>query len=174
MTHSVKKLIIRLVSKRRSFRVSILTLFLSLFTLAFVAVLTFTYEKNYKSILTFSRTVANETIATIRSQFKSMALSSQQIVRTSVEFFPSLGPLDSRNPILVAYLLNMVKNDPNFSNIYIGLPNGNMVSALKLSVSSHRFFVKNRFKKLPDNVQFVLYHCNANASPPIETFSYLD
>lgn len=174
MLYSIKKLFIRFISKRHSFRLSILALFLSLFAVAFVCVMTFTYSKNYTSILTFSRTVANETIATIRAKFETMTISAEQIIRTSAGFFPNIGTLDASNPILDSYLLNMLKNDEHFSSIYIGLPNGDFVGAISPRLSAFRYFAKEPTKKIPDEIQFILYSTDRTTSPSKGNFHYLN
>lgn len=155
----------------RSFRVQIIVLFLSLFACAFACVMGFTYTKDYRNILSLSQTVADETIETIRIQFQSIASGAERVTRTGAGFFPSLGPLSVHNLVLKSYLLSVLREDPHFSNIYVGLPDGGVVLAMK---TVRGYLPGHPTQRLPAGVAFALACVERSSQAPATHWVYFD
>ncbi len=174
MLSTAQKIAVHLISKKRSFRVSILTLFLSLFTFSFVCVLSFIYSRDYQSILNFSKAVADETTAIIRARIGAISKDAEIVTRLIAGFIPSTGPLDTSNTIIQHYLLSLIKHDPNCSNIYVGFPNGTMVSGISLEQLTSLCFITKPQVPLPKETRFILRFVDARSSPPTDTWHYLN
>lgn len=161
-------------TKIRTLRVNILTLFLSLIVSAFFIIFSFTYIRDYDSIMAFSKGVAKRSISIVLAKFQAIALSSERVTRVSAGFFPFLGPLSVQNPALISYMLNMVKYDSNFSNFYMGFPDGRYIGIYNLKAMKHHAFVNQPTQKLPSDAAFVLRSVDSTQTPPLDTWDYLD
>ncbi len=168
------KIFAHFIGRTRTFRVYILSLFLSLFVLSFACIVTFTYSENYKSILSFSKVVAKESIHTILSKFQSIVLPAEWNVQTLADFLPTMGPVTESNPILVSYLLNILKYDPHFSNMFVGLPDGSAIGTMSLAFTSHKNFLSDSSQPLPKDATFVLRLVDQTQHPSVETWNYLN
>jgi adenylate cyclase len=164
----------RYLRKPRSFRVQILALFLSLFTIAFACVMGFTYSKDYRNILSLSKTVADEAMKAILIQFQAIAFGAERVTRTCAGFFPTIGSLDFQNPILKTYLLSVLRNDPHFANIYVGLPDGSTIMAMKTALEDRHDFLTDPQRPLPAEVTLALAFADMSTHPPVAHWYYLD
>ncbi len=164
----------RLIHQRRTLKVSILSLFLTIFCFAFISIISFTYFKDYKSIMQFSKEVAEQSIAILLAKFKVIAMATERVVKVSVDFFSELGSLDIHNQALVSYLLNVIKYDSNFSNYYIGFPNGSLISVMNQKLTAQKTYLTDPSKLLPKETQYVLRYLDASVSPPMDSWIYLD
>ncbi len=164
----------KLIRAKRTLRVHILALFLSLFILAFTCITVFTYSKNYKLIFSFSRVIAQEATDAVLSNFQSVAFASERFIQVSTAFLPVIGPLEFKNPILVSYLLNALRDDPHLSNLYIGFPNGSLIETIKIALTSDKNFITNPTQPLPEEVKFALHYVDRAKNPSKEYWHYLD
>ena len=62
----------RFIHRTRTLKVSILTLFLTLISSAFLCVISFTYSRDYKTIMHSSKGVAEQCIAVVLPIFKRL------------------------------------------------------------------------------------------------------
>ncbi len=160
--------------RRRSFRAHVLSLFLSLFTLAFACIMGFTYSKDYKSILSFSSSIAERLLAILRTQLTVISTDAERLTRLFVELLPQLGPTTLENPLISTYFLNRLQNDPNYSNILIGFPNGDFLSALTLYEFSSPHFITKPKESLPQATRYALRKNNQQVTPHTDTWYYLN
>ncbi|MBS0603946.1 MAG: hypothetical protein JSS60_02795 [Verrucomicrobia bacterium] len=163
----------RFIHKTRTLKVNILSLFLSLFFVAFLIVISFLYSKDYKSIRLYSKEVADQSISIILAKFQSVASASEMVTEVSADFFSEMGPINIQNNAVVSYLLNVVKYDQNISNFYIGLPNGNFIGAIKEGLTLQKTFITDPSKLLPRGTEFALRFIDASKLPEMNTFVYL-
>lgn len=170
----MRRFLLWCLTKKRSFRVSILTLFLSLFLVSFTLILTFTYTKDYKEMLFLSNSIADELARHLRYHFFVISSDAEETTQISTAFFPTIGPLTVENPILRSYFLNKLVRDPYFANLYIGFPNGDLVEALNIyNPSDHTFFL-DPTRALPENISYGLRFVNRQVDPPVDIFEYID
>jgi adenylate cyclase len=134
----------------------------------------FTYSKDYKSILGFSASISERLLAILRTQLTVVSNDAERLTRTFVELLPHLGPLNLDNPLISKYLVNRIKNDPNYSNILIGFPNGDFLSALTLYEFSSPHFITKPDKPLPQAARYALRENNVQVTPHTDTWHYLN
>lgn len=158
----------------RTLKVNILTFFLTLLCLSFLCVIGFIHSRNYKTILGFSKGVAEQSSAIILSKFQSIANSSERITKSSAGFFPELAPFTFENTLMLSFLLNVVKFDTNFSNFYVGLPDGGFIGVLSLAVSAQKTYIGDTSKPLPPGTAFFLRHLDRSVSPARDHWYYLN
>lgn len=157
-----------------SFKVYILTLFLMLILISFCSVGAFAFSKQYASALSFSKGIAKRAVAAINEKLNAMANSSVQITQVAADYVLELGDLSIENPKLTLFLLNVVKNNQNFANFYMGLENGNFIGAYNRSFTYANTFFSKPSVPLPEGTAFSLTYIDMIANPPIETRRYLD
>lgn len=168
------RLLSQLFKKTRTLRVSIITLFLSLTIIAFSAVITFTYAKDYKQIVITTKQVAEKLNDVILEKFSDIAQGSERITEVTAGFFFDLGPISIENKELMSYMLNIVKYDPYYSNFYIGLDDGSFFGALNLSASAQTTFIGEPTKLLPPEVAFAVRFVNCAVDPASDSWYYLN
>lgn len=162
------------INKTRTLRASILTLFLSLTIIAFAAVITFTYTKDYKQILISAKEVAQRVNSLILEKFTDIAKASERVTQVTSGFFFDLGPITVENKELMSYMLNIVKYDPYYSNFYIGMADGSFLGALNLATSSQTTFIGDASKILPPQVAFAVRYVNCSIPTATDTWYYLN
>ncbi len=170
----MKKRFSLLFRRSWSFKVYILTLFLMLILISFCSVGAFGFSKQYSSDLTFSKGIAKRTVATINEKLEAMVHSSVQTVQVSACYFQALGDLSIENRKLTSFLLNVVKNNHNFANIFVGLDNGNFIGSYNRSFVNSKTFSSDPLKFLPSKTAYSLTYIDMSSSPPTETRSYMD
>jgi len=158
----------------RTFRVNILTLFLSLLTLSLFIVILFTHFRQQQSVMDFSRAVAERVVNLVVVRFQAMMRGSEQVTKIAAGFFPDIGDLTFENKTLVTYLLSVVKSDPNFANFYIGLPNGAGMAAYNRSFTTQRFYITDPTRPLPAQTAFAIHHFTVSKGPRSSEMVYLD
>lgn len=164
----------RFITKTRTLRVNILTLFLTLIIVAFAFVMTFTYEKNYKAIIQFSKIFSEKVDDMIVERFTDIALGAEQITQIAAGFFFDFGNLSIDNKAYTSLMLNVVKYDPHYSNFYIGLSDGSFLGAFDMSVSAQSTYATDPTKPLPADTRFSLHYVNLSSQPPSDTWYYLN
>ncbi|MBS0603947.1 MAG: hypothetical protein JSS60_02800 [Verrucomicrobia bacterium] len=170
----MKKLFQWIFLKTRTFKTNILTVFLSLLTISFICVISFTYPKRQQSILDFSRGVAERTIDLVVVRFDAIIHASERVAKASAGFLPAFGEISFDNQKLTSYLVSVVKNDPNFSNFYFGLPNGSFVGAFNQAFTAQRFYATDPSKPLPADAAYSLRYSNFSIEPHIDVIYYLN
>lgn len=163
-----------LLNKTRTLRISILTIFLSLISISFVLVMTFTYVKNYLAILNFSKSVASRVSSIVLEKFKDFAEDSDRVTKVATGFYNELVPISLHNPIVTSFILNVLKYHQSFSNFYIGLPDGNFLGAFRISHSAQTNFITESNQPLPEGTVYSLRYIEHTAQIPTDHTQYLD
>lgn len=167
------KVISKFFQKTRTLRVSIITFFLSLTIVAFAAVISFTYSKDYKQILLSSKQIAEELNALILEKFSNIALGSERITEITAGQFFDLGNISIENAELKSIMLNVIKYDRNFSNFYIGLKDGSFFGVLNLKNSAQTTYIGDPTKPLPSESVYALRYVKV-APPTSDDWYYLN
>ncbi len=170
----IRKIFVGFFNRIWTLKVNILTLFLSLLSIAFICILSFTYARDYRSIMQFAKGIAERRTSIVLSKFKTIALASEMQTKIAVGFFPAIEPLAFDNQSLISYMLSVVKYDSNFSNFYLGLPNGVFIGAYNQAVSFHKQFLTEPSKSLPSGTAYSLRYVDVAATPPMDRWFYLD
>ncbi len=169
-----KRLIYCVVHKKRTLRVNILTLFLSLIFVSFVLVTAITYYKTSHSILNFSSGVIERTGTIIAERTKCLFHDIEQRAWISRSLFPDLGKISISDTNLVEYMLNVAKYDPNLTNFFVATKEGNILSAQDLTSSTQAHYLWTPGKPLPPEAQFAVRYINHTATPPTDMVYYMD
>jgi adenylate cyclase len=170
----MKRIFLQLKNRTHTFKVTILTLFLSLISVSFLCVLSFTYSRDYKIVIQYSRKAAEELTNVILEKFTEIAANSDRVATVTAGWAPSLGEISINNKALVAFMLNVLKNNHNFSNFYVGLPNGSYFGALNQSFNPQKSYLTDPSKPLPPGTLYALRNFDNVQSPPMDYWYYLN
>lgn len=160
--------------KVRTLRVSILTLFLSLTVISFIAVLSFTNSGVSKSIQSVSREIAQHLSDDIVEQISQLSNSSDRAVELGAAVFWNMGELSLENKPLMALMVNLVRLNPNITSFYIGLQNGRFLNVIDQSKTAVRTYEFDMSKPLPKETVYSVLVSNASGPSPITTWYYLN
>src|ERR1700722_10116214 len=92
----------------RTLRVDILTVFLSLFCLGFICVISFSFYKNYHSILKLSIGTVERVSSIIFERLIALIIDAEQVPKIAADLFTSLEDITPDNPYLLAYIYDAV------------------------------------------------------------------
>src|SRR3989338_7420596 len=112
----------------RTLKVDILALFLSLLTISFILVISFTYVQNSHAILQLSKRTVERVSSSITEKIKSFAKDIEVSVRVSENFLADLGAINFNDQALLSFMLNAVRFDNNISNFYIANTQGESIA----------------------------------------------
>lgn len=157
-----------------SFRVNVLTLFLTLISVAFASVIAFTYPRQYASDLSFSKGIAERASALVVGKFESIARSSEELTEEAAHYFAKLPSFSIQDPRLTRFLLNIVKYNENFANCNVGLENGSFIGAADQRFSTQKTYFSVTGKPLPAGTAFSLRYIDATVNPAKGQGIYLD
>ncbi len=161
----MNKIIKFIFHKVRTLRVSILTLFLSLIIISFIAVLTFTNSAVEKSVQSISRELAQHLSDDILEQFQLLANSSQRAIELEASVYKDMGALSFENKSQMALMSNLVRLNPHITSIYVGQADGELINVIDQSKTAVRTYQFDPEKQLPlDTAYTVVIFGFANSS----------
>lgn len=159
---------------RRTLRVDILTLFLTLFILSFTFVIIFTHIKEKKAIEQFSLGTIQRASDGVLERIKELMDDATRYQTITDSFVWDKANISINNEDLCTYLLRVVKIQRNFSRIFAASTDGNFLSANNLRQSTQRTYMSNPSKPLPENAQFSLLYVDNEHKPSKSTWYYVD
>lgn len=159
---------------RRTLRVDILTLFLTLFILSFTFVIAFTHIKEKKAIEDFSLGTIQRASNAVLERMKELMDDATRYQTITDSFVWDKTHISITNEDLCTYLLRVVKIQRNFSRIFAASTDGNFLSANNLSQSTQRTYMSNPSKPLPQHALFSLLYVDNEHKPSKSTWYYVD
>jgi adenylate cyclase len=157
-----------------SFRVYILTLFLSLNLVAYSIILLFIYLANYQSIVELSKGTTLRTATLVNERFKNLALSSEHLAQVIAGFVPDLGTLSPENKIATNFFLNFVKYSTDFSAIYVGKGDGGFFGFYNRADTAKEKFEGVLATSLHPGTTFLLRYIDTHYSPPLDQWIFFN
>ncbi len=170
----MRRLFLQFKNRTNSFKVTVLTLFLSLFGVSYICLISFVYSRDYKMVMQYSKNAAEQLVAVILEKFTEIALNSERVATVTSGFAPELGEISINNKALTAFMLNVLKYNHNFSNFYIGLPNGSYFGALNPLFSPQKSYLTDPAKPLPAGIKYAMRMFDNEQTPAMDHWYYLN
>jgi len=149
----------------RTLRVDILTLFLSLFVLSFLAVMILTYVQEKKAIEAFSLDTMRRASHIVIEKVREIIHDADHFPVITDSIILSKEDISFQNPHLTQYLLRVIKLENNFAHIFVASDEGKFIGASDLSASTQRTYITDPTKPLPPDARFsVLYSMSSGAT----------
>ncbi|HEY2811382.1 MAG TPA: adenylate/guanylate cyclase domain-containing protein [Rhabdochlamydiaceae bacterium] len=159
---------------RRTLRVDILTLYLTLFIISFTFVITFTYFKEKRAIEEFSLGTIQRASDAIIERMKELMDDATRFQTITDSFVWDQANISINNEDLCTFLLRVVKLQRNFSRIFAASTDGNFLSANNLQQSKQRTYMTNTSKPLPEQARFSLLYVDNEHKPSKSSWYYVD
>jgi adenylate cyclase len=170
----MKRRLHRFFNRTRTLKVKIITLFLSLISIAFLCVISFTYSVDYKTIMQFSKGTAEGSVGVVLAKFNSIALATERETEIAAGFFPTLGDLSIDNKEMITYMLNVMKYNENVSDLFVGFPNGDFIGVFNHATSMQAKYVSRPTDYLPLGTQYSVRFVDHSQDPPLDKWFYLN
>ncbi len=159
---------------RRTLRVDILTLFLSLFIISFTFVIAFTHIKEKRAIESFSLGTIGRASDAILERMHEVMVDATRYQTITDSFVWDKAHISITNEDLCTYLLRVVRIQRNFSRIFAASTDGNFLSANNLQDSNQHTYITNSLKILPEQIKFSLLYVDNEHKPSKSTWYYVD
>jgi adenylate cyclase len=157
-----------------SFRVYILTLFLSLNLVAYLIIILFLHLANYKSIMKLSKGTTLRTAALVNERFKTIAFRAERLAQAVAGFVPNLGTLTPENKIATDFFLNLVKYGAKFSAIYVGKGDGGFLGFYSRADTAEKKFDGVPATSFYPKTAFLSHYINTHYSPPVAQWIFFN
>ncbi len=122
----------------------------------------------------YAKGIARRRTSIVLSRLQTIAMASERETEIARGFFPEIEPLEFENKALISYMLNVIKYDRNFSNFYIGFPDGTFIGAIDQTSLIQRHFLTQPSKPLPKETAYCLLYVDVAAVPPTNRWFYLN
>lgn len=169
----MRRKLIQIWHTARTLKIDILTFFLTLICISFLALISITRSKNYKTILNFSKEVAEQCSVLVSQKFREVTMNSEKVSKVAAGFFPELLPFTFQNEPLISYMLSVIKYNGHFANIYVGLPDGGFIGVIGGEFADKKTYLTDPTKPWPEEAKFVLQFVDRTSQPPTDTWYYL-
>lgn len=156
--------------KNQKLEIYILIVFLCLIAISTAITISFTYERNYASLLQFSRGTINRASSLIVQKVHCLLDDLLITPKISVGMVQRNPKISIHNKVIVEHLLDEVRYHPSLYGFHVADPDGNYLASLDLKVSGKPPLAK----KIPENAKYLVAYVNAEVNPPQETWYYYD
>ncbi|MBS3905347.1 MAG: hypothetical protein KGZ39_08490 [Simkania sp.] len=163
-----------LKSTRRKLRFDILTVFLLLFTLSSLSIIWFTYSKQSKSILDFSKTTIERVSSIIMERVGCLTSTLQQIPQITGGLLEEEELSSMETSYLPFFMFNALKLSINLSGLYIATPQGKLIETTNLLALDASHYRTDTSTPLPQNSEYLLRIIDYTKNPPVETETFKD
>lgn len=158
----------------RSLKIDILTLFISLTTIAFIAVITYSYVRNYYAILNYSKGTMQRNSTAIIGDINDIQQSARETINGSQGLFIENHNFSFYNSQVQLYMLNVLKYNQNISSYFIAFANGSRILVKKLEASGQTHLIGQPEKPLPQGSTYCIKIFDPKRPGNPEIWYYLD
>lgn len=162
-----------LFSKSRSFRVHILTVFLSIISITCALIIWYSYSRTSKSIKDLASETIERTSELVIARVDDVVTDMERVDKMATNFFlhaPTVGPNSTE---LFADMIDLVRYYSYVDSLYYGLPNGNFYRIIDIPVAGLTKYVYAD-TPLPPGTAFAIHVLEWSQNPPFEKVTYLD
>lgn len=171
MEDSIKKFLSNLFMNRK-LQLHILTLFLTLLLVSVICIIAFSYLRNEKSILNFSKVTIEMVNQNIQQQLTSNLIDLQQLPKLTQSLISDYHDITLENKDLTFFMLTALKTYPRLHAFFIATPDGNFIVAADLQMMGRNHYITDPTKPLPEGTEFALR--NIDYPKKKETWRYMD
>ncbi|HEY4255399.1 MAG TPA: adenylate/guanylate cyclase domain-containing protein [Chlamydiales bacterium] len=160
--------------KYRSLRVDILTIFLCLLLTSSTFTLLFSYSKNSKSILAFSKQTIELASSLMVERIDSLVESAERLSEMSVHLLLDPGNISLQNKELISHMLSIIEFYPDLFGLYYGTENGSSIEVFNLKAVGSTRLLSDPSQPLPPKSVYALQIINRKEANLGTLWQYLD
>lgn len=155
-----------------TFRFSILAIYLSLFSIFVLVIISFSYIKSYRSILQFSIGTSERVSAIVIDKMINLFHDVENLIEISSSLFSTQEELSSQDEKLISYMTSIIKFDKDFIQIFIGKIDGSFIGLADLRLKNQNYYILEPSKALPKEAVYSLLVVDRSTTPPKNTWYY--
>lgn len=160
--------------KNRKLQVDIVTIFMILVASTSFFIISFTYSRNYKSIMNFSRTTIQRSANLVLEKIDCLIHDFEQIPEAADGLIMSRADVTTSNRQLMSYMKDLVKVHPSLTAFYVGTLDGSLLEVINLKVARQTHYLSEPSKALPDTCLYAIRYVDRSIPNPTENYYYLN
>lgn len=158
--------------KGHKIQVHIVTLFLTLLLVSLLFITTFSYLRNSKSILAFSKGTASRAGNIIMEEILCFSEDNEHAVTLVSNLAKNVENISIDNKELINLLFTMFKVFPVFYAVAVGNEQGSFMEVSDLSMLKEERFIKGTTTAVPKGTKFLLRIIDRSEADPKDTWYY--
>lgn len=159
---------------QRKIQIDIVTIFILLLTTSTGIILFYTDKKNYENILDLSETIVGQVNEALVEKVNDFVVPTQLLVEETKGLIINPEDIAPSNLPLISYLLNALRVNQMLYSINIATSDGKFLSIINLTRAGFYTYYSEPTKPLPSGAKFGIRWIDPTATPPAETWQYLD
>ncbi|MCX6991192.1 MAG: cache domain-containing protein [Chlamydiae bacterium] len=165
---------IRKLLSNRALQVDIVTIFLVLVSATSLCIISYTYSKNYQSIMDLSLSTIQRTSALVTEKIDCLIHDFEQVPGAASGLIQSRTDVSMNNRTLMTYMEGLVVTHPDITAFYVGTSDGTLLEIINLPVAEQTNFLSKPSVKLPSNCLYAIRLVDRSTPNPKETLYYFD
>lgn len=137
-------------------------------------IIAFTYSRMSQSILGFSNSIMGKVSEAITEKIYHLFDDAEDEVLEAAKLMSFSEDISLENASLISYILQVIKDHPNFYSIYYGRPDGSMLGAANLNSGNQTQHVFDPSKPLLPNSTYILRVVDRSSPNPSDAWYYKD
>lgn len=158
----------------RKLQVDIVTIFMILIASTSFFIISFTYSRNYQSIMKFSRTTIQRTAELILVKVDALIHEFERIPQTADGLIVSRSDVSMNNRQLISYMKNLVRYHINLTAFYVGTTDGSLLEIINLEVAQQKSYLSDPSKPLPKDALYTIRVVDRSIPNPTTVLYYYD
>lgn len=137
-------------------------------------IISFTYSRNYQSIMNFSRTTIQRTAEVILVKVDTLIHEFERIPQTADGLIISRSDVSMGNRQLISYMKNLVRYHPNLTAFYVGTTDGSLLEIINLQVAEQKSYLSKPNMPLPPDALYAFRIVDRSIPNPTTELYYYD
>jgi adenylate cyclase len=159
---------------RRRLRVDIVCVFMALFSLACGTIISYSFKRNYESVLAFSETEINRIGLLIQAGNVSLIRSAERVPQNIEGIIPNPEAISDRNEIIKSYFKKLAITYPHLDGFAVSSLDGGIITVDRLKTKIYKTFIMEPQKLLPIEAVYSYRVVKNPKNNPEEYCVYLD
>lgn len=158
----------------RKLRTDITTVFLSLLALSSIAIILFTYLRNYAGTQEIANALVQELDRGVVEKIRDTLKNTQTVASLSEKIVLKNSEVTPDNQGLIQYFIHALQIEPSVYSMIVASSDDNYMSVQNISLSQTRTYHLNPSKSLPQGTKYAIRYIHRSSPPFIESWKYLD
>ncbi len=160
--------------RERSFKIHILSVFLLLISFACFCIIWFSYFRDTQSIQKTANSTIESSSKFIIEKVDRLVTDMEQLDKIIANFYTHSPDISLNNKELISDMIDVSRYYTSVYALYFGQPTGNFFCIINLVNEGLTRYFFDQNKPLPSNAVFAVQFIDRTASPPLETYVYLN
>lgn len=150
-----------------------MTIFFLLISFSSLIIIFFNYQRHYEGIRDLSEEIIQQVSDGLADKMTSVTRQTQLLSEAARGVVVNRDDFVSNIPVLVPYLINMLKYSPMVFSVGVVTVDGFYLAVIDMAIAGLSHYYSDPQKPLPRGVKYGVRIINNNTSPSTETWQYL-